>query len=291
MRNLLISYAKAVCLTGLLLLSGCSDKDKDKAKQQPVPFINQDRFGRYDSIGNLGGKPISIPDGVVLHWVRYVGDPGDFDASKKAQEYKRPPITYQLPIESFGLLYRLTDGALMSYKEQTEIDYLHDNKTLIPKGEPFPWGYTIVYNLYSPKQLKTFNRWFNDILESSKESWDFEYSKQPNKVFGLTYYQANNGIDPSTNQPWTDNIAGRDLYIYRDSNNNIKTLILCDTVGQVQSCHHDFFVSNTPVKVSMSYDRTYLKLWRQTEKNIAAILDSWVVTNDGKLIKKQAGKV
>ncbi|PIT38357.1 hypothetical protein [Snodgrassella alvi] len=290
MRNLLISFAKAVCLTGLLLLACCSDNN-DKAKQQPVPFINQDRFGRFDSIGNLGGKPVSIPDGVVLHWVRYVGDPGDFDASKKAQKYKRPPITYQLPIESFGLLYRLTDGALMSYKEQTEIDYLHDNKTLIPKGEPFPWGYTIVYNLYSPKQLKTFNRWFNDILESSKESWDFEYSKQPNKVFGLTYYQANNGIDPSTNQPWTDNIAGRDLYIYRDSNNNIKTLILCDTVGQVQSCHHDFFVSNTPVKVSMSYDRTYLKLWRQTEKNIAAILDSWVVTNDGKLIKKQAGKV
>ncbi|MCX8749085.1 hypothetical protein J3U75_06770 [Snodgrassella sp. B3088] len=178
----------------------------------------------------------------------------------------------------------------MSYKEQTEIDYLHDNKTLIPKGQPFPWGYTIVYNLYSPKQIKTFNRWFNDILESSKESWDFEYSKQPNKVFGLTYYQANNGIDPSTNQPWTDNIAGRDLYIYRDSNNNIKTLILCDIVGQVQSCQHDFIISNFPINVSMSYDRTYLKLWRQTEKNIAAILDSWVVTNEGKLIKKQAGK-
>ncbi|MCX8753098.1 hypothetical protein, partial [Snodgrassella sp. B3837] len=141
------------------------------------------RFGRYDSIGNLGGKPVSIPDGVVLHWVRYVGDPGDFDASKKAQEYKRPPITYQLPIESFGLLYRLTDGALMSYKEHTEIDYLHDNKTLIPKGIPFPWAHTIIYNIYSPKQPKTFNQWFNNILESSKESWDFEYSKQPNKVF------------------------------------------------------------------------------------------------------------
>ena len=291
MRNLLISYAKAVCLTGLLLLSGCSDKDKDKAKQQPVPFINQDRFGRYDSIGNLGGKPVSIPEGVVSTWVRYVGDPGDFDASRKARKYKRPPITYQLPIESFGFVYRLTDGAVLSRKEQTDIDYMHDNKTLIRIGQPFPWGYTIVYNLVSPKQFKNYNHRFKNILKSSKESWNFEYFKQPNKVFGLTYYQANNGIDPSTNQPWTDNIAGRDLYIYRDANNNIKTLILCDIVGQVQSCHHDFFVSNFPVKVSISYDRTYLKLWRQTEKNIAAILDSWVVTNDGKLIKKQAGKI
>ena len=290
MRNLLISYAKAVCLTGLLLLSGCSDKDKDKAKQQPVPFINQDRFGRYDSIGNLGGKPVSIPEGVVSTWVRYVGDPGDFDASRKARKYKRPPITYQLPIESFGFVYRLTDGAVLSSKEQTDIDYMHDNKTLIPIGQPFPWGYTIVYNLVNPKRSRTYNQWFNNILESKKESWDFEYAKQKNKVFGLTYYQANNGIDPSTNQPWTDNIAGRDLYIYRDANNNIKTLILCDVVGQVQLCVHDFIVNNLPIEVSVTYNRVYLKLWQQTEKNIAAILDSWVVTNDGKLIKKQAGK-
>ena len=290
MRNLLISYAKAVCLTGLLLLSGCSDKDKDKAKQQPVPFTNQDRFGRYDSIGNLGGKPVSIPEGVVSTWVRYVGDPGDFDASRKARKYKRPPITYQLPIESFGFVYRLTDGAVLSSKEQTDIDYMHDNKTLIPIGQPFPWGYTIVYNLVNPKRSRTYNQWFNNILESKKESWDFEYAKQKNKVFGLTYYQANNGIDPSTNQPWTDNIAGRDLYIYRDANNNIKTLILCDVVGQVQLCVHDFIVNNLPIEVSVTYNRVYLKLWQQTEKNIAAILDSWVVTNDGKLIKKQAGK-
>ena len=40
----------------------------------------------------------------------------------------------------------------------------------------------------------------------------------------------------------------------------------------------------------MNYNRTYLKLWQQTERNIASILDSWVVTNEGKLIKKQAGK-
>ncbi|MCX8746338.1 hypothetical protein J3U64_02510 [Snodgrassella sp. B3800] len=290
MRNLLISYAKAVCLTGLLLLAGCSDKDKDKAKQQPVPFTNQDRFGRYDSIGNLGGKPVSIPDGVVFTWVHYVGDPGDFDRDRKAGEYKRPPITYQLPIDGFDFQYRVTDGAIKIRREQTDIDYMNDNKNLIPKGKPFPWGYTIVYNLYSPKQPKTFNQWFNNILESSKENWDFGYSKKPDKVFGLTYYQANNGIDPSTNQPWTDNIAGKDLYIYRDANNNIKTLILCDIVGKIQYCHHEFMISNFPIEVSITYNRVYLKLWQQTEKNIAAILDSWVVTNEGKLIKKQAGK-
>ncbi|KDN12598.1 hypothetical protein SALWKB12_1122 [Snodgrassella communis] len=43
--------------------------------------------------------------------------------------------------------------------------------------------------------------------------------------------------------------------------------------------------------ISITYNRQYLKLWQQTEKNIAGILDSWVVTDKGALIKKQAGKV
>ncbi|WP_180297495.1 hypothetical protein, partial [Snodgrassella alvi] len=59
----------------------------------------------------------------------------------------------------------------------------------------------------------------------------------------------------------------------------------------IKHCHHDFIVNNFPIDVSITYNRVYLKLWQQTEKNIAAILDSWVVTNDGKLIKEQAGKV
>lgn len=45
------------------------------------------------------------------------------------------------------------------------------------------------------------------------------------------------------------------------------------------------------VTIYISYNRVYLKLWQQTEKNITAILNSWIVTNDGKLIKKQAGKI
>ncbi len=289
MRNLLITYTKTVCLSGLLLLTGCSDNNKDNAaKHQTIPFVNQDRFGRFDSIGNLGGKPVSIPSGVLYTEVSYIGATENFDTSSIN---KQPPITYQMPIKELDFDYRLTDGAVKSKNEQTDSDYKQDIKILIPKAKHFPWGYTNVYNLFSPNQPRTFNQWFNNILKSTKETWNFEYFKQANKIFGLTYYQANNGINPKTNQPWEDNIIGNDLYIYQDSNNDIKTLILCDTVGQIKYCKHDFFIKNFPVKVSISYDRTYLKLWRQTEKNIAAILDSWVVTNDGKLIKKQAGKV
>ncbi|MCO6515950.1 MAG: hypothetical protein J6586_05545, partial [Snodgrassella sp.] len=262
-----------------------------KAAQQPVLARHQDRFGRYDSIGNLGGKPVSIPGGVVFTWVRYIGDPGDFDSSKQAQKYQRPPITYQLPIDSFGFQYRLTDGAVMSYREQTEEDYLRDNRTLIPQGKPFPWGYTIVYNIVDPHQPLNFNKAFTDTQEAKKEVWHFEYFEQPQKVHGLTFFKANNGIDPSTNQPWQDNIAGPDILMSKNAQGEIKTYILCDFIGEVQQCNHRFYLDNLPILIRITYNRQYLKLWQQTQKNIAGILDSWVVTDKGALIKKQAGKV
>ncbi|WP_197457687.1 hypothetical protein, partial [Snodgrassella sp. CFCC 13594] len=69
--------------------------------------------GRTYVIGNLGGKPINIPYGAINTWVRYEGDPGDFDSGDDAKNYKRPPITYDLPIETFGFQYRIADGAFM----------------------------------------------------------------------------------------------------------------------------------------------------------------------------------
>jgi hypothetical protein len=294
MKSIFKPYFKLICLSCLLLLAGCDDKQAgDKAaQQQPAPVVpHQDRFGRYDSIGNLGGKPVSIPGGVVFTWVHYIGDPGDFDSSKQAQKYQRPPITYQLPIDSFGFQYRLTDGAVMSYREQTEEDYLRDNRTLIPEGKPFPWGHTIVYNIVDPHQPLNFNKALADELQATKKVWHFDYFEQPQKIYGLTYFKANNGIDPRTNQPWQDNIAGPDIFISKNAQGEIKTYIQCDFIGDVQSCTHEFYIDSMPVVIDISYNRIYLEKWQQTEKKIAGILDSWVVTDKGALIKKQAGKV
>ncbi|WP_239373041.1 hypothetical protein [Snodgrassella gandavensis] len=296
MKSIFKLYFKLICLSCLLLLAGCDNDKQTGAKaapqQQPAPVVrHQDRFGRYDSIGNLGGKPVSIPGGVVFTWVRYIGDPGDFDTSKQAQKYQRPPITYQLPIEGFDFQYRLTDGAVMSYREQTEEDYLRDNRTLIPQGKPFPWGHIIVYNIVKPNQPVNFNKAFINTQQSKKEVWHFDYIEQPQKVYGLTYFKANNGIDPSTNQPWQDNIAGPDIFISKNPQGEIKTYIKCDFTGEIQSCSHGFYLDSMRVIINISYDRIYLEKWRQTEKNIAGILDSWVVTDKGALIKKQAGKM
>ncbi|PIT09588.1 hypothetical protein [Snodgrassella communis] len=294
MKSIFKPCFKLICLSCLLLLAGCDDgkqAGEKAAQQQPVLARHQDRFGRYDSIGNLGGKPVSIPGGVVFTWVRYIGDPGDFDSSKQAQKYQRPPITYQLPIDSFGFQYRLTDGAVKTRREQTDEDYLRDNETLIPVGKPFPWGYTIVYNIVDPHQPLNFNKALASDLQATKTVNKFDYFEQPQKIFGLTYLQANNGIDPSTNQPWQDNISGPDILISKNAQGEIKTYIQCDFIGEIQSCTHEFYIDGMPVVVHISYNRIYLEKWRQTEKNIAGILDSWVVTDKGALIKKQAGKV
>ena len=296
MKSIFKLYFKLICLSCLLLLAGCDDVkqtgDKAAPQQQPTPIVrHQDRFGRYDSIGNLGGKPVSIPGGVVFTWVHYIGDPGDFDTSKQAQKYQRPPITYQLPIEGFDFQYRLTDGAVKTRREQTDEDYLRDNRTLIPEGKPFPWGYTIVYNIVDPHQPLNFNKALADELQATKKVWHFDYFEQPQKIYGLTYFKANNGIDPRTNQPWQDDIAGPDILIFKNPQGDIKTYIQCQYKREVQLCTHEFYIGGMPVVVDISYNRIYLEKWQQTEKNIADILDSWVVTDKGALIKKQAGKM
>lgn len=295
MRNSYKLHLRLVCLNCMLLIAGCSDNNHSEKKvvqQQPAPVRHQDRFGRYDSIGNLGGKPVSIPSGVVFTWVRYIGDPGDFDSSIKAQLYNRPPVTYQLPIESFGFQYRLTDGAVKTSSEQTDADYMHDNNTLIPKMKPFPWGHVIVYNIVDLNKPRNYNLALEESLQATKKVYHFNYIEQSEPVYGLIYLKANNGIDPSTNKPWQEDTSGPDIFISKNKNGEIKTYIKCDFIGKVQYCYHLFYIDNNMhVTIYISYNRVYLKLWQQTEKNITAILNSWIVTNDGKLIKKQAGKI
>ncbi|WP_143558706.1 hypothetical protein, partial [Snodgrassella alvi] len=148
-----------VLLWQVLLLAGC---DYFVSEQQAhVPFYNRDSRGRADTIGKLGTQSISIPAGVIDGWARYIGDPGDFADPKIKAKYQRPPESYDLPIESFGFLYRITDGDIYTSFRQTEEDYRRDNETLIPYGKPFPWADVIIYGEYDAAPLN-FNAYVQE---------------------------------------------------------------------------------------------------------------------------------
>ncbi|PIT50126.1 hypothetical protein [Snodgrassella alvi] len=276
-----------VLLWQVLLLAGC---DYFVSEQQAhVPFYNRDSRGRADTIGKLGTQSISIPAGVIDGWARYIGDPGDFADPKIKAKYQRPPESYDLPIESFGFLYRITDGDIYTSFRQTEEDYRRDNETLIPYGKPFPWADVIIYGEYDATPLN-FNFTVQNEFKLAKEITHFDYIQQEQPLYGLTVYRANNGIDPKTGEPWKWDDNAKDIFIKKDQAGNIKTYIDCQFTHHINSCDHMFYSDKWHIRVLISYSRTYLPQWQEMESNIIKILDSWRVSPEGRLLGKQIGK-
>jgi hypothetical protein len=283
-----------VLLWHVLLLAGC-DQDFGKQPETQVveqvsePFRNQDSRGRYDTIGKLGTQSISIPAGVIDGWARYIGDPGDFADPKIKAKYQRPPKTYDLPIESFGFLYRITDGDVYTSFRQTQQDYRRDNETLIPYGKPFPWASVSVYGQYDAAPLN-FNFTVQDDFRVSKEVTSIDYIQQEQPLYGLTVYKANNGIDPETGELWKSDTLTRDRMIKKDQAGNIKTYIKCEFTHHKNFCRHMFYNDDWHIQIWISYNRVYLPQWQEMESNIIKILDSWRVSPEGRLLGKQIGK-
>ncbi len=278
----------------VLLLAGCDYYVNEQPEKQPVqqvqePFRNQDSRGRYDTIGKLGTYSISIPAGVIDGWARYMGAPGDFADPKIKAKYQRPPKTYDLAIESFGFQYRITDGDVYTSFRQTEEDYRRDNETLIPYGKPFPWASVSAYGVYGAAPLN-FNAYVQEGFKISKEVTDIEYIQQPQPLYGLTVYKANNGIDPETGEPWKSDVNAKDILLKKDQVGNIKTYIDCQFTQHINFCSHMFYNDDWHIQVRMIYNRTYLSQWQEMEGRIMQILDSWRVTREGKLLGKQIGK-
>jgi hypothetical protein len=278
----------------VLLLAGCDyyvseQPEKQSAQQVPEPFRNQDSRGRYDTIGKLGTHSISIPAGVIDGWARYMGDPGDFADPKIKAKYQRPPESYDLPIESFGFLYRITDGDIYTSFRHTEEDYRRDNETLIPYGKPFPWASVSVYGQYDAAPLN-FNFTVQNEFKLAKEITYFDYIQQEQPLYGLTVYRANNGINPETGEPWKSDANAKDILLKKDQAGNIKTYIQCEFTHHIDSCDHMFYNNDWHIQVWISYSRTYLPQWQEMESNIINILDSWRVSPEGRLLGKQIGK-
>jgi hypothetical protein len=276
-----------VLLWQVLLLAGCDYFVSEQQAQ--VPFYNRDSRGRADTIGKLGTQSISIPAGVIDGWARYMGDPGDFADPKIKAKYQRPPESYDLPIESFGFLYRITDGDIYTSFRQTEEDYRRDNETLIPYGKPFPWASVSAYGQYDAAPLN-FNFTVQDDFRSARDVTHFDYIQQPQPLYGLTVYRANNGIDPKTGEPWKWDDNAKDILLKKDQAGNIKTYIKCEFTQYKNFCRHMFYNDDWHIQIWISYNRVYLPQWQEMESNIIKILDSWRVSPEGRLLGKQIGK-
>ena len=290
----------------ILLFAGCDSDSTTESPQQPVqqvpvqqvttptvpvPFRNQDSHERYDEIGKLGTHSISIPAGVTTDWMSYLPNPSKFADRKIKIQYTPPPKSYTLPIKSFRFRYRISDGDVYTTSRQTEQDYYRDNKTSSSSDRPIPpWAEVIVYGQYDDAVPLNFNSTIQDDFRVSKKVTNIDYIQQAQPLYGLTVYLANNGIDPETGKPWKSNTVTPDRMINKDKAGNIKTYIQREFTQQTNSCRHRFYNDEWHIQIWIIYNCTYLPQWRKIEGNIIKILNSWRVTQKGKLLSKQIGK-
>lgn len=290
----------------ILLFAGCDSDSTTESPQQPVqqvpvqqvttptvpvPFRNQDSHERYDEIGKLGTHSISIPAGVTTDWMSYLPNPSKFADRKIKIQYTPPPKSYTLPIKSFRFRYRISDGDVYTTSRQTEQDYYRDNKTSSSSDRPIPpWAEVIVYGQYDDAVPLNFNSTIQDDFRVSKKVTNIDYIQQAQPLYGLTVYLANNGIDPETGKPWKSNTITPDRMINKDKAGNIKTYIQREFTQQTNSCRHRFYNDEWHIQIWIIYNCTYLPQWRKIEGNIIKILNSWRVTQKGKLLSKQIGK-
>lgn len=290
----------------ILLFAGCDSDSTTESPQQPVqqvpvqqvttptvpvPFRNQDSHERYDEIGKLGTHSISIPAGVTTDWMSYLSNPSKFADRKIKIQYTPPPKSYTLPIKSFRFRYRISDGDVYTTSRQTEQDYYRDNKTSSTSEIPIPnWADVIVYGQYDDAVPLNFNSIIQDDFRVSKKVANIDYIQQAQPLYGLTVYLANNGIDPETGEPWKSNTVTPDRMINKDKAGNIKTYIQREFTQQTNFCRHRFYNDEWHIQIWIIYNCTYLPQWRKIEGNIIKILNSWRVTQKGKLLSKQIGK-
>ena len=111
---------------------------------------------------------------------------------------------------------------------------------------------------------------------------------KPKPRFGLEWYAQDLSNCPKQNVGFPD-----DLLIDRDSNGDVKTLLLCtsdnvpDWADQIKSgqtfsinpkCKHEYYFKQLNARVSLFYSRFYVKDWRLLEQRINALLLSFVQT-------------
>jgi heme exporter protein D len=200
-----------------LYLAAQEDKQRmaNEARLQKLN-IPRDQNGTRYRIGNIGGQRVQIPPGIVNTWITYDGDPNDFDFDAK-KKYKRPPASYESSIAQFGFKFRISDGALLQWGTQTEVDYQNDSKTL-----PIPWVYVISK---SGEQYPTRERrmvmdvYFKNYINPTSQT-PLSYSGQE---YGLEVYRFFGGTAPPPQNSWDK----EEVYVRRDTAGEITTIIIC----------------------------------------------------------------
>ena len=231
------------------------------ANQQP-DNAPKDKYGQPYIIGNLGGVPVNLPSSIV-ELVEYDDSPG-FDP-EKLRTYKPPTRSYQSIIESLGFDFRNHDSVLYDRNNPT----LRQEYDTERRQGGDDW---VSLNISAGSRYGTNPHALDDYFDSSlhlAEIAPAPYVNIHQQYYGLDTY-INEGIDPETQRPFREHWLAEDMFVFRDEQGNVQTIIKCAN-NDVKSppCTHDFnFPPPMKIRISMMYPRQNLAQW-QTIQNKA----------------------
>jgi len=227
--------------------------------------------GVSNFFGNLGGVPVNLPPSIV-ELVEYDDSPG-FDP-EKLRTYDPPTRNYQAIIESLGFDFRNHDSVLYDRNDPTlRQEYDSERRR---GGDDWVSLNISVGSRYgtNPRALDDY---FDGYLELA-EIAPAPYVNIHQQYHDLDTY-INDGIDPETQRPFREHWLAEDMFVFRDEQGNVQTIIKCAN-DDVKSppCTHGFNfpppmkirISIPPMKIriSMMYPRQNLAQW-QTIQNKA----------------------
>ena len=231
------------------------------ANQQP-DNAPKDKYGQPYIIGNLGGVPVNLPSSIV-ELVEYDDSPG-FDP-EKLRTYDPPTRSYQSIIESLGLDFRNHDSVLYDRNDPT-LRQEYDSERRRGGDD---W---VSLNISAGSRYGTNPRALDDYFDSSlhlAEIAPAPYVNIHQQYYGLDTY-INDGIDPETQRPFREHWLAEDMFVFRDEQGNVQTIIKCanDDVKSPPCTHRFNFPPPMKIRISMMYPRQNLAQW-QTIQNKA----------------------
>lgn len=209
-------------LLSAVFLCACSpaaqpeqSKKEEVQPEEPAFERPKDEYGLKYWVGNLGGKPVKLPQTIFTVW-EYDDSPDLWGGTQEEMKaYKKRPRTYDSVIATMSFDMRYTDGMLREFyykappisREQYDAEHDRlDSQWLdisINSGRRYAGG--------------DMNIYWNNIMSREKNK-TLSYHPTGKEIYGLQEYK----LDiPSIHG------INKDLYVYKDKYGNAVTIFYC----------------------------------------------------------------
>lgn len=235
------------------------------AAEQQSEDTPKDQYGKPYIIGDLGGVPVNLPRNSV-HYLEYADSPGFNREALKA--FKPPMRDYDSVIKSFGFEFRDRDKQILDRRNSALVKE-REEELKATRSTDDDW-----HRVSISAQSATFNPNFLDDSVADyyqkipdTESPIFSYWAPNGEYFHGLQVNIHPGIDPKTGKPWREDSKAEDIFIYRDAEGRVQSIIRCTNQTPVQTCGHRFkFPDEMGILIKLFYTRGNLPEWRELEQ-------------------------